>query len=327
MDDEAEVWTASSNSGLQEWEDALHVGATVDGKYRLVRKIGEGTRGWVWEAEPLNGSVAETVAVKFSEEEWDYEGEKWLVASGLAGTAAFPRVDAVLTNVSIDGGKPYWHCLAMELCGPTVEDTWEFYCGREDCVRELAKTLLETLVLLHKAGGMHCDLKPSNICEARPPAVGWRLLDWNLMWMGLPGHGFRGTWGYQSPEMLLGQEWDGKVDVWGLGVMLSESFLGSVWGDDCWQLFHEYDEMFAAADIVEQIQGTLGRLPKSWGVRCHYSGDPEVFFNRFPSLLADFLQQALSLDPATRPDAASISAHPWLANAAQPETRQFHKVS
>jgi len=289
----------------------LSPGSILNGRYKLCDQLGEGQLGVVHKAERLSDGAL--VAIKSSWHEWEFEGEKWLVEKGLAGSTIFPRIDEVF-RASVNCQETSWHCLVMELCGATVEASWEDYRENVHRCRAMVQALLEGLMALHAQQGIHCDLKPSNICEARPPAIGWRVIDWGLMWQEPTGTApcGRGTWGYQSPEMLTGNEFDARTDIWALGVMLAERYLGEPWGPGSYQLFHEADEFSSAGDIIEQIQSTMGAFPGRVDTGRCYEGNAEHFFSKFPTLLSDFLRQMLELDSLVRPTAAAMLGHIWI---------------
>src|SRR3954451_17870688 len=91
----------------------------------------------------------------------------------------------------------------------------------------------------HAAGVLHRDLKPENllICSAATGSVpNVKILDFGLAKVREAGfadpksmtmHGVAmGTFGYMSPEQLLGNAVDERTDVYAIGVIALETLTG-----------------------------------------------------------------------------------------------------
>lgn len=99
-----------------------------------------------------------------------------------------------------------------------------------DKVLDIALPLADALVLAHKSGVIHRDLKPDNVLldkDGRPKLTDFglaRLLHGNVH---LTQHGaFLGTLAYMSPEAINGEVLDARSDIWSFGVMLYEMLAG-----------------------------------------------------------------------------------------------------
>ena len=134
-------------------------------------------------------------------------------------------------------GKPNWPYIASEyIHGQDLAKVLksELEQGRALApkrVAELCVKVAEALHTAHKAGVVHCDLKPLNILiddHGEPHVMDFGLAKrdaepgFTLTAQGPAG----GTPAYSSPEQWQGQHVDGRTDLWALGVILFELLTG-----------------------------------------------------------------------------------------------------
>jgi serine/threonine-protein kinase len=223
-------------------EDAL-IGKTLDGRYRVKRRLGQGGVGAVYEAD--HTGTKKTVAVKVlhaiygSTEEFRKRFEREArAASRLSHPTCVQVIDfGQVQKVDPPGGylvgMPY---LVMEFVkGTLLLD--RLIDGPLFAPAEATTYALDILAALkhaHSLGIVHRDLKPANVMlldsgDATSAKV--KLLDFGLAKELAPtadnqpltqaGMVF-GTPGYLSPEQAAGRPIDERADLYSLGVVLFE---------------------------------------------------------------------------------------------------------
>lgn len=82
---------------------------------------------------------------------------------------------------------------------------------------------------LHRLGILHRDIKPENLLLDRDFNIKLCDFGWSCRWNPRePRTSICGTYEYMSPEIVLDQRHDSKVDTWCLGVLLYELLHGEV---------------------------------------------------------------------------------------------------
>lgn len=101
---------------------------------------------------------------------------------------------------------------------------------RESIVRKFLQQLAKALRVLHQHNIAHMDLKPQNILlsSVRNPSL--KLADFGFaqyLRSGDLASSLRGSPLYMAPEMLLSDQYDNKVDLWSVGIIMYECLFGS----------------------------------------------------------------------------------------------------
>ena len=198
-----------------------HRGSTVDpverrvGPYRVLARIGEGGMGVVHLAEAPDGR---RVALKVLRPHvvGDDEGRERLARE----VASLRKVRSGHVAEIIDADP--WGELAFIVTRYVPGDSLTELVKREGPVRgadldHLAEHLLTAIRDVHASGVLHRDVKPTNVVmEGRSPV----LIDFGLARLAedpaMTATGILlGTPGYLAPELLLGDQPTGAVDVHG----------------------------------------------------------------------------------------------------------------
>ncbi|WP_242342149.1 protein kinase domain-containing protein [Anaeromyxobacter terrae] len=204
------------------WDHVLRPGAVV-GRFELVREIGRGGFGVVYEARDreLGRSVA-FKAVRAGERA-SLQEERLLREAEAAARLSHPNIVTLFDAGRCEHG-PY---LVLELLrGETLAArlSGEPLAPR-DALR-IASEVASALEHAHARGVVHRDLAPGNVFVCDDGRV--KVLDFGL------SHAFGrrrisgGTPGYMAPEQWRGAPEDERTDVYALGVLLYRMLAGAL---------------------------------------------------------------------------------------------------
>lgn len=271
------------------------------GRYRLLRRLGEGGMGLVYlGASPAGRAVAIKVVRPELAGDLDFRARfrgEVEAAQKVSGAFTSPVVEA-----DPDGTVP-WLAIAY-VNGLSLKETIERYGPMpEPLLRTLGAGLGEALIAIHEAGLLHRDLKPANILLAKD---GPKVIDFGISKAAdtatLTTEGqFIGSPGYMSPEQIHGTRLTPAADVFAYGAVLAFAATGR--------------PPFGKDAVPTIIHRTLHEEPDLRGV---------------PASLAQMVTACLSRDPDRRPPAklllALLAAQPvtpgWLPDGMGDELRQ-----
>lgn len=197
-------------------------GDVVGGRYRLVRLLGSGGMGRVFEAED---DKLGRVAIKLLSA-WDAAAQaRFAREAALLDELAHPRVVRVLDHGLSGGPNPF---LVTELYdGETLAERLRRGPLPFADVLRLAHFVCEPLAMVHARGVVHRDIKPSNVFLPGGEIACLVLLDFGLA-KALEddedltfGGATLGTPGYMAPELASGAAVDPRVDVFALGRVIA----------------------------------------------------------------------------------------------------------
>jgi len=204
------------------------------GEYRLLRKLGEGGFGAVYEAEhPL---LKRRAAVKVLHRVADKDSDavlRFIAEAQAVNQIRNRHIIDVFSFGKLNDGR---HFYVMDLLEGQPLDRWIKQQGRVDVstALQLLTPIAGALDLAHGAGIVHRDLKPQNIFLAWDPSGDTvpKLLDFGMAKLlgDSPVHTVSGTpIGtplYMSPEQARGEKVDQRSDVYALGVLCYELLTG-----------------------------------------------------------------------------------------------------
>jgi casein kinase 1, alpha len=146
----------------------------VNGKWKLVRKIGSGSFGDIYLG--VNIEDNEEVAVKLEScqarhPQLNYESKVYKILHSRS-SSSLPMTPGLLDNngvpkiywFGLDGVNNMYNALVMELLGPSLEDLFNF-CSRRFTLKTvllLAEQMLARVEFVHSKNFIHRDIKPDN---------------------------------------------------------------------------------------------------------------------------------------------------------------------
>ena len=203
------------------------------GSYRVIREIGRGGMGAVYEAVRVDAGFAKRVAIKMVVRGRDTELilRRFRYERQILARLEHKNIATLLDGGVTDEGQPYF---AMEYVEGERIDR---YCdGRRLGIRarlQLMRQVCAAVQYAHQNLVVHRDLKPSNILVGPDGTV--KLLDFGIAKLIDPVTGDQEltepgmlpmTTGYASPEQLRGETVSTATDIYSLGVVLYELVAG-----------------------------------------------------------------------------------------------------
>lgn len=121
------------------------------------------------------------------------------------------------------------YCIIIELLGNSLFDDLKinkFKGFSLHYVQSMLKSVLQVLYSISTLGLMHCDVKPENILRSANNDE-FKLIDFGSC-LFVAGNEIKYVQSrfYRAPEVVLGLAYDSKVDIWSLGCVAVEIFLG-----------------------------------------------------------------------------------------------------
>ncbi|HEX2392679.1 MAG TPA: PASTA domain-containing protein [Solirubrobacterales bacterium] len=202
-------------------------GSVIDGRYRILNRLGSGGMADVWLAEDTH--LQRRVALKVLHRRFAQDREfveRFRREAEAAAGLQHPNVVAVYDRGEFEGT----YYIAMQYVeGPTLKQLIDRGISIEQAVA-LIRQVLEAARFAHRHGIVHRDLKPQNvIVDPEGKAV---VTDFGIARAGVSEitqtGSVMGSPHYLSPEQAQGLEVTAVSDLYSVGVLLYEALTGRV---------------------------------------------------------------------------------------------------
>ena len=280
------------------------VHATKLGPYRLLRRIGAGGMGVVYEAEHVSLGIRRALKVfNLSGDSSAGFRERFLSEGRLLARLSHPGLVKVYDLEWDENGGSPWYAMDLVLDDDGEPHTLADLTPGEADEEQVAKwfsSIADTIGYIHSQGVIHRDIKPGNILVAADGRlvlsdfgisrivreelrldVGAEMTCTNITATGRPAP-VSGTSGFIAPEVLAGKPASIASDIYSIGVVFFRLLTG-VW----------YDNSLAPGSAATNATGI----------------DSAALLNNLEYNWAEILPPMLAANPAERPtDIGAIAA-------------------
>jgi len=264
--------------------------------YEIIEKIGEGAAGEVYLAEQKE-TKKRNIAIKQMNLAAQQKNLKLLLTEiDIMKNSHHKNIVQYFDSYVVEE-RYLW--VAMEyLAGGCLTDILEQFDAlkmSEPMIAYVCKETIDGLQYIHSLHRIHRDIKSDNILLGGNGEV--KLADFGyaaqLTQQKKKRNTIVGTPYWMAPELIRGQDYDQKVDIWSLGIMAMEMAEGE-------PPYMDFPPLRALFLIT-----TKGIPPLK---------EDEKWSKEFQ----DFVAQCLEKDAEKRPNAVELLKHPFLKNATLP---------
>lgn len=267
-----------------------------DEHYELIRKIGEGGSGSVFLAKKRRTN--ENFALKRIPLKSQQQRDQILNEISLTTLSQNPNVVTYFESYSFN--SCLW--IIVELMKGNLTDLITDKAGLipEPLMAYILKEILTGLMLMHASYRLHRDIKSDNILLSLEGSV--KLGDFGYAAQLTAEQNKRttvvGTPSWMAPELVIGSRYDGKVDIWSLGIVSLEMAEG--------------EPPNLRENPMKALYLTATGPPPSLSEKSRWS----VEFN-------GFVEKCLIKDPERRPSAEELLSDSFIALSPPDAKQQF----
>lgn len=280
-------------------------------KYKIIKEVGSGTFGVVWQA--LNMHNGEVVAIKKMKRKY----YSWAECINLREVKSLRKMNhpniVKLNEVIRENDVLYFVFEYMECClYDLMKDKVKPFSETE--IRNWCFNVFQGLVYMHQHGYFHRDLKPENFLVSKGVI---KIADFGLareITSQPPYTEYVSTRWYRAPEVLLQfPKYGPAVDLWGMGAIMAELFtLRPLFPGSS-----ETDEIYKICSVIGSPTEFTWREGLERASKFRYQF-PEVAGVNLSVLIPSASKEAVNLigalcswDPCKRPTAVEALQHPF----------------
>ena len=204
-------------------------------------------------------------------------------------------------------------------------------------LKKIARQIFEALEYVHGLGLIHCDIKPENIVIKSYSRCEVKLIDFgSASFLSDEKQVYLQSRTYRAPEVVLANDYDGRIDMWSMGAVLAELHTGYVLFQNdslasmlariigivgvfpayVLQEGRETFKYFTSSGLIYQSNPDGGFAlvyPKKTTLRARLHVGPQAMQEE--EEFVEFVGSLLDLDWRRRLTATRALQHPWLADA------------
>ncbi|KAL4452973.1 hypothetical protein ABPG73_012917 [Tetrahymena malaccensis] len=263
--------------------------------YHILHQIGEGSFGKVFKGRRKN--TGQILALKFISKRNKSEKDLANLRQEIEILRRLKHENIILLLDAFE--TPHEFCVVTEFAqGELFEILEDDRSLPESEVRKIAQQLILALDYLHSNRIIHRDMKPQNILISANGVV--KLCDFGFA-RALSSNtqvltSIKGTPLYMAPELVKEQPYNHTVDLWSLGVILYELFVG--------QPPFYTNSIYKLIDLIIK--------------------DPVKYPDNMSQEFKDFLMGLLNKNPSERADWPNLLNHPFIQET-EPEKAERRK--
>ncbi|KHG24620.1 Serine/threonine-protein kinase 36 [Gossypium arboreum] len=239
-------------------------------EYHVIELVGEGSFGKVYKGR--RKYTGQTVAMKFIMKHGKTEKDIHNLRQEIEILRKLKHENIIEMIDSFESQQEF--CVVTEFAqGDLFQILEDDKCLPEEQVQAIAKQLVRALHYLHSNRIIHRDMKPQNILIGAGSVV--KLCDFGfaraMSTNTVVLRSIKGTPLYMAPELVREQPYNHTVDLWSLGVILYELFVGQppFYTNSVYALIRHIvkdpvkypDEM--SASFKSFLKGLLNKVPQS----------------------------------------------------------------
>ncbi|XP_030308442.1 tau-tubulin kinase 2 [Calypte anna] len=283
-------------SGGGEQPDILSVGILVKERWKVLRKIGGGGFGEIYDA--LDLLTRENVALKVE----SAQQPKQVLKMEVAVLKKLQGKDHVCRFIGC-GRNDRFNYVVMQLQGRNLADLRRSQSRGTFTISttlRLGKQILESIESIHSVGFLHRDIKPSNFAMGRFPSTCRKcyMLDFGLarQFTNSCGDvrppravaGFRGTVRYASINAHRNREMGRHDDLWSLFYMLVEFVVGQL----PWRKIKDKEQVGSIKERYEH-RLMLKHLPQEFNIFLDHISNLDYFTKPDYQLLMSVFENSM----------------------------------
>ncbi|XP_005378789.1 PREDICTED: dual specificity tyrosine-phosphorylation-regulated kinase 4 isoform X3 [Chinchilla lanigera] len=298
-------------------------------RYEVLEMIGKGSFGQV--AKCLDHKNNELVALKIIRNKKRFHHQALVELKILEALRKKDKDN----NYNVVHMKDFFYfrnhlCITFELLGINLYELMKnnsFQGFSLSLVRRFTLCVLKCLQMLYVEKIIHCDLKPENIVLHQKGQVSVKVIDFgSSCYEHQKVYTYIQSRFYRSPEVILGHPYNMAIDMWSLGCIMAELYMG-------YPLFAGENEVEQLACIMEVLGLPPTRFIQTASRRQTFfdsKGFPKNITNnrgkkRYPdskdltmvlktcdSSFLDFLRRCLVWEPSLRMTPDQALKHAWI---------------